>query len=342
MVQVLVVDDSVVQRELVVHLLQSDPNIQVIDTANNGLEAIKKINIKRPDIVLMDIHMPIMGGVEAIENIMSNHPLPIIVITSSTSPSEGKIAFEAMEAGAIAILDKKHFNPEHREEIIQTVKLMAEIKVVRRFKHLMRTKEQTVSLHKEKNIRIRLIGMGASTGGPNVLQEIFSKLQPPFPPIMVVQHIPETFLEGLVEWLKQTTHQKIKVAKNFESLEENNIYFVPSEYQGEIRSDDTGLRIQLNQSLAEGGHRPSATVLFRSMSKVIPQASLGVLLTGMGRDGAEGLKILREKGGITIAQDEKSSLIYGMPGEAVALNAAKFILDPQAIAEYINSIRHAK
>lgn len=344
MIRVLVVDDSAVQREIITHILQSDPLLQVIDTAVNGLEAIRKIEAKRPDIVIMDIHMPKMSGTEAIKNIMSIHPLPIIVVSSSCYPYETHLAFDAIEAGALAILDKAQFVPERYQEIIDTVKLMSEVKVVRRYPHLMKAKnpESVLKLDIEKPKEIQLIGIGASTGGPNVLQDIFDKLRTPFPPILVVQHIPATFLEGLIDWLIQSTKQQIRIAANSDVLEKDWIYFAPCEQQIGVETRLSELVVRLSQSTAENGHRPSASFLFRAMAKVIPQYSLGILLTGMGRDGADGLKVLRDRGGVTIAQDEKSSMIYGMPAEAVALGAAKYVLDPHSIAEFVNNIDREK
>lgn len=338
MIHVLVVDDSITQQEILCRVLQSDPNIKVVGTAFNGEEAIEKNRALKPDIITMDLNMPKMNGIEATRKIMNKNPVPIIIVSASNIQNETVQAFEAIDAGALTVLGKINFSEAQNKEIIETVKLMSEIKVIRRYSHLKRIAVKEKKIIKEnKNYTVELVAIGVSTGGPIVLQEIFTKLHPPFPPILVVQHIGADFLEGLVEWLKQTTHRQIKIASDFERLEKNWIYLAPNNYQMGIRSNT---QIALSKVEAENGHLPSASFLFKSIAKVAPKNALGILLTGMGKDGADGLKMMRDEGSHTIAQDKESSVIFGMPGEAVAIGAAEQELNPIMIAEYINSCLH--
>ncbi len=332
-------DDSIVQQELLLQVLQSDPDIKVVGTAFDGEEAIRKVQKLNPDIVTMDINMPKMDGIQATKKIMELHPVPIIIISSSLIQKETALAFEALDAGALVILDKIQFVEEQKKEIILTVKLMSEIKVVRRYRHNKNNiKKEKAIVQNTSNANIKLIAIGVSTGGPSVLQEMFLKLLHPFPPILVVQHIGEDFLEGLIEWLRQTTACQIKIAEDNELLEPNWIYFAPTGFQMGLRSIH---QISLSK-VKMNGHIPSVSFLFNSIAKMAPKNSLGVLLTGMGKDGADGLKLMRDKGAYTIAQDEESCIVYGMPREAVILGAAQQILNPEAIVNYINSCDYAK
>lgn len=338
MIRVLIVDDSITQQELLIKVLQSDPSIKVVGVAFNGEEGVRKTQSLKPDIIAMDLNMPVMNGIEATRKIMETNPTPIIIVSASNIQNEKLQAFEAMDAGALSILDKLNFSDTQNKEMIETIKLMSEIKVVRRYAHLRKNqiKEKKI-IKKEKGTYIDLIGIGVSTGGPNVLQIIFSKLKTPFPPILVVQHIAADFLEGLVEWLIQTTKCQVKIATDLEQLEKNWIYFAPNGYQMGITVNK---QIILNKVTVKSGHVPSASFLFKSIAKVSPKNSLGILLTGMGKDGADGLKMMRDEGSNTIAQDAESSIVYGMPAEAVALGAAEQELNPASIADYINGCSH--
>lgn len=331
-------DDSVTQQILLKHILQTDPEITVVGTASDGEEAVKKVESLLPDIVTMDIHMPKMNGIEATRRIMEKHPLPIVIVSSSCIEKETMDAFDAFEAGALTILDRINYTKDQAKEIVQTIKLMSEIKVVRRYPHLKKNPTKHTQLpNKNPKKTIRLIAIGVSTGGPIVLQSIFTKLNNKHAPILVVQHISADFLAGLVEWLKLTTHRQIKVAEHEEALLPNWIYFAPSNHQMGLKSPQ---QILLCKDKSESVHVPSVSFLFRSIASIDPEHALGILLTGMGRDGADGLKLMRDRGSRTIAQDETSSIIFGMPKEAIALGAAELQLNPDAIAAFINGIEY--
>lgn len=342
MIKVLIVEDSPVIREFLTVIINSDPQMQVIGTAADGEKALEAVRQCKPDIVTMDIHMPKMDGLEATRKIMETNPVPIVIVSGSVDIEEVKTTFRAMEAGAIAAVQRPKGigHPEHEStvtELIQTVKLMSEVKVVKRWARL-RQKETITAIppcaeSKELQVtrNIRLVAIGASTGGPPVLQTILSGLPKNFPvPVMIVQHIVPGFLRGFVEWLGQTTGFPVLEATQGKLLLPGNVYIAPDGVQMGV---SIGNRILLSRNETENGLCPSVSYLFSSVQKIFGAQAIGILLTGMGKDGAEELKLMRDWGAITIAQDEESSVVYGMPGEAVRLGGACHVLKPEQISE---------
>ncbi len=346
-IKVLVVEDSPVAQEFLVHILNSEPEIQVIGTANNGEEAVEAVKHKKPDVITMDINMPKMNGMEATRRIMETYPVPIVIVSAIWNPKEVETTFRAMEAGALACVSKPAGigHPDHEttaKELIQTVKLMSEVKVVRRWPHYRQVAAvPTISAPAEVNIgripaEIRIVAIGASTGGPPVLQTILSGLSKDFSvPILIVQHMAKGFTKGLVEWLAQSTGFPVHIAADGEYLLPGHAYIAPDGLHMKVESSN---RIALSKEEPEEGLRPSASYLFRSVSNVFGKNAVGVLLTGMGKDGAEELKSMREKGAVTIAQDKGSSVIFGMPGEAIKLDGATYVLSPDNIVEALKSL----
>ncbi|MCK4359954.1 MAG: chemotaxis response regulator protein-glutamate methylesterase [Candidatus Cloacimonetes bacterium] len=340
MIRVLVVEDSPVVQEFLVHILSSDPDIWVIGTANNGEEALEAVKRKKPDIITMDINMPKMNGLEATRKIMESLPTPIVIVSGSWDTKEVATTFRAMEAGALAIVPRPMGigHPDYEataKELIQTVKLMSEVKVVRRWPRrqleaVVPTVTPPVEVEPKRiKAKIRIVAIGASTGGPIALQTILSGLPKDFPaPVLIVQHIAEGFVQGLVEWLDQTSNMPVYVATHGEYILPGHIYIAPDKFHISVK---TGGRIALSKGECENGLRPSVSYLFRSIANVYGQNAAAVLLTGMGKDGAKELKLLKEKGAVTIAQDKESSVVHGMPGEAIRLGAATYILSPEKI-----------
>lgn len=339
MIRVLVVDDSATVREYLAYLLGEDPALEVIGTAHDGLEAVERAERLKPDVIVMDVHMPRMNGFEATRRIMERVPMPIVIVSASTSREEVALTFEALKAGAVTVVDKPGGpdHPKHAESarrLVETVKLMAEVKVVRRWPRRERPVPPSPPVAKLDRT-IRLIAMGASTGGPQVVAEILSRLPGDLAaPILVVQHIAPGFTEGLGEWLGQETRLTVKLAEPGESLRAGTVYLARDGFQMGVTKDG---RIRLTKEPAEDGFCPSASYLFQSVAETYGRSAIGILLTGMGRDGATGLKQLREAGGLTVAQDERSSVIFGMPGEAVRLGAAELVLPPGQISEMVRS-----
>ncbi|AFM22791.1 chemotaxis-specific protein-glutamate methyltransferase CheB [Desulfomonile tiedjei] len=355
MIKVLVVEDSPVALELLKHILSSDPEITVVGTATNGLEAVEFVQRERPDVVTMDIIMPKMDGFEATRQIMGTCPVPIVIVSASLVREEVEKTWRAVEAGAVAVLEKPRYvglgrTTEEGERLVQTVKLMSQVKVVRRWnkassavpapktslpspRPIAKPDRQIVPVSEQK---IKLVAIGASTGGPPVLQQIFSSLPLSFPaPILLVQHISPGFTHGFVDWLNRTATLQARLADDGERIIPGNIYVAPDGHQMKV---DAGGRIILTTEEAENGIRPSISYLFRSVAHAFGAKSMGILLTGMGRDGADELKTMRDKGALTIAQDKESSIVYGMPMEAVRLGAAQYSLPPDKIIDMLMKI----
>jgi two-component system, chemotaxis family, protein-glutamate methylesterase/glutaminase len=338
-IQVLVVEDSPVMCELLVHILNSDSELEVIATATDGAQAIEMVKQKKPDVVTMDLHMPNMDGIEAVRIIMENTPVPIVVVSGSSAAAEVAETFRALEAGALALVEKPFSSDsvksrEAAAKLVQTVKLMSEVKVVRRWnKRTLQPLSSLSTPNRAVTPFAQLIVMGASTGGPLVLQTILMGLAGKLSvPVLIVQHIANGFTAGFAEWLQQTAKLPVIVAVDGEQLLPGCVYIAPEELHIEIR---TGLRIKLSATAAENGHRPSVSYLFRSAAAVVGRGTIGVLLSGMGRDGAFELKSLRDCGATTIVQDAQTAVVPGMPGAAIELDAATHILAPEKIANLL-------
>ncbi len=350
MIRLLIVEDSAVVRELLQHIFSSDPDIQVIGAVTNGLEAVDFVSKVRPDVITMDIDMPKMGGFEATRKIMETTPVPIVILTASWDPNDVNKTWKAMEAGAVHALEKPLFigDIEQSTEIkslIQTVKLMSEVKVVRRWpkKTVPDSVEKKTISDKDNGIArldIDIVAIGASTGGPPAVKTILSALPENFPvPLLLVQHIAPNFSKSFVEWLDQAGPLKVKLALNGEKVLPGYVYVGPDQFH--MRVDRSG-RISLTQDKPENGLRPSVSYLFRSVAEVYGNRALGILLTGMGRDGAEELVLMKKKGATTIAQDKESSVVHGMPGEAIKLGGASLVLPPEKIAHMLVAFAHRR
>lgn len=351
MIRVLVVDDSPVAKELLLHILASDPDMQVVGTAKDGEEALTAVERMKPDIITMDIHMPKMNGLDASRRIMETHPTPIVVVSGSSEPQEMSTSFRALEAGAVAVVKRPAGigHADHgqtSEQLLRTVKAMSEVKVVRRWARPSHLAEgAAVSRPAEPELRpgaaaVRVIAFGASTGGPQVLQTIISALPADFGvPILVVQHIAPGFVRSFAEWLNRSTRLKVDIASDNEKIRPGHVYIAPDGWHMQVVLPGT---ISLSAALPVNGLRPSVGFLFRSLAAAYGQQALAVLLTGMGKDGAEELRLIKEKGGITIAQDEGSSVVYGMPGEAIRLGGATYVFPAARIAGALLTLAHRK
>lgn len=337
MIRVLIVEDSRVAQEILVHVLSSDPAIQVVGIVGDGASALQAAQAKRPDVITMDIHMPGMDGFAATRAIMENAPTPIVIVSASTGATSVESTFQAMEAGALAVVHRPPGlgHPDYAaaaHELVWTIKTMSEIKVVRRYAwaRANRVDSMPPAARVGAGGEIELVAIGASTGGPPVLHTILSLLPSDLPiPLLIVQHIAPGFVEGFVEWLNGVTGFPLQVATHGTRPLPGHGYVAPDGYQMGV---EAGPRIVLRREAEDNGLRPSVAYLFRSMARVLGPNGAGVLLSGMGRDGAQELKELRDRGGVTIVQDEASSIVHGMPGEAIRLGAAKYILPPESIA----------
>lgn len=339
-IRVLIVDDSAVSRDYLRYIFESAGSFEVVGTAGNGKEAIERCAALRPDVITMDLRMPVMDGLEATRRIMEAHPTPVVVVSATLSPDEVGGSFAALQAGAVTTVMKpralNHPDAEHdHRQLLDTVRLMAEVRVVRR-----RARRdsgappgptpQVEAPARERGGPVELVAIGASTGGPPVLSRILGRLPADFAaPVVVVQHITPGFLDGMVSWLSEVTPLRVSVGSEGELLEPGRVYFGPDGHHVGVTARGT---LRLSSAPPEYGVRPAAAHLFRSAAAAYGARSVGVILTGMGRDGAQELRAIQDRGGVTIAQDQDSSVVWGMPGEAVRLGVTDHILDPEAIA----------
>jgi two-component system chemotaxis response regulator CheB len=336
MIRVLVVEDSPTVQRLLVAILESDPEIQVIGTAANGEEAVRRAITLKPDLITMDIKMPVMDGLEATRQIMATCPTPIVIVTGSSESSTLPITFNAMRAGALDVIQKpvglrhENFKSIHKR-LVTAVKLLAGVKVFRRDA----TPPGNSPGSAGGNFRVRsrasskqrgftIVAIGASTGGPAALQSLLKALPSHFPlPVVVAQHMSPGFTKGLVRWLQMTSELRLKMAQDAERLLPGTVYFAPDQHHLLLRDR---LTLGLSQAAPVKHVRPSVNVLFESVARTHGATAVGVLLTGMGDDGAAGLKAIHDRGGLTLVQDEATSVVYGMPRAAVELGAADQIL----------------
>ena len=348
MIRVLLVDDSLLTLHILQMLLSRSPGIQVVGTAANGKEALELMPTLNPDVVCTDLHMPIMDGLEFTCKVMANYPRPILVVSVSVEPGSPNV-FRLLEAGAVEVYPKPRdiLNGDMDKlanELASKIRILAGVRVYRHRNKAPAVKPVPTSggmshppdslLHPQ--VSLRMVVIGASTGGPQALREILARLPANFPlPVVCVQHIGNTFLSEMVTWLAEICPLLVRKATHGEIPQPGVVYFAPEDAHLEL--DDGGC---FALSLAEpfDGHRPSVTVTMLSAAHCFGGGTVGVLLTGMGRDGADGMASIAAAGGITIAQDEASCVVYGMPKEAVARGMVQHILPLEQIAPALEAL----
>jgi len=342
MIRVMIAEDSASARVLLQHVLEDDGRFEVAGAAENGKAAVEMAERLRPDVILMDVYMPHVDGLEATRQIMEKVPTPIVMTSASFTSDETALTFAALEAGALTIVEKpmRPSDPDFPRaagHLALTLRMMSEVRVVRRWPRRAPAPPPAPPIALDR--RIDALAIGVSTGGPNVLAEILGSLPADLGfPVFVVQHMALGFMDGFVRWLAKKTVLKVKVAEVNEWVRRGTIYIAPDDAHLLV---EPGGRISLSGDAAEDGFRPSASRLFRSVAASYGGSAMGVILTGMGHDGASGLLALRRAGGLTVAQDEASCVVFGMPGEAIRLGAAEQILPPPGIADLIRSLARA-
>ncbi len=340
-VRVLVVEDSLTVRKRLCEVLARDPGVEVVGEAGDGRRAIELCQELRPDIITLDMMLPVMSGLAATEYIMAHCPTPILVVSASTNRGEIFKTYEALAAGAVDVLEKPRGDEadgEWEQRFISTVKLVARILVIThvraRLKPSLRPDAYVSSITQSPTRRIEAVAIGASTGGPAAIVDLLRGLPPEFSlPLLFVLHISSVFSGGFADWLDGQTGRRVAFAKDGEPLASavGRVVMAPPEMHLVLR----GGRFRLTRDPERHSCRPSVDVLFESVASELGPAAAGCLLTGMGRDGAAGLLQIRRAGGMTIAQDEATSVIYGMPREAVLLGAAERVLPLDGIARAI-------
>jgi two-component system chemotaxis response regulator CheB len=332
MIRVVLAEDSDTCRALLSAVLEREPQLHIVGQASDGEAAVALTERLRPNVVVMDANMPVMDGFAATRHIMLRCPTPIVIVSAVLDTAAVNSSMRALQAGALTLLPKP-MSPaadgfdQLAAQFASTVRAMADVKVVRRFNpHHMSSSPPPVPLAAawDNRTRIRAIGIGASTGGPAALQRVLSDMPAALPvPVLVVQHIANGFVEGLASWLEAVTPFKVKVAEHGELLQPGCVYLAPDDRHLAVTRAGC---VELLRTAAVGGFRPSATVLFASLSETYGAGALGVILTGMGQDGMEGLRELHRAGATVIAQDEATSVVFGMPAAAVEAGLAHSVL----------------
>lgn len=345
MLRILIIEDSSVVAMLLKAIFQQEADMQVVGHASDGREGVQMAHDLKPDVITMDIRMPVMDGFEATRMIMADNPTPIVVVSSSVDDEELRITFRAIEEGALAVMEKPRgfTHPDFeaiRRDLVDTVRAMAGVRMFRRHKF---ERPRDVDIYEtaiqQRTKAYELVAIGCSTGGPQVLQRILSLLPVGFPvPIVVTQHISKGFVGGLVAWLGGNTLLNVKLAAHGEALQAGTVYFAPDDCHLLVTRGPSGLTASLNQDAPCNGFRPSASPLFKSAAQTCKNRAVGLLLTGMGADGADGLLALRRAGGHTLVQDEESAVVYGMPGAAIALDAVDQVVALDKMPAYLSSI----
>lgn len=337
-IRVLLVEDSPVQMQLLTFILEEAGEFDIVGTAADGVEAVERTGALRPDIVLMDCHMPRANGIEATQRIMERFPTPIVIVSASLQPDDVQLTFEAIKSGALAVMSKPpaFSSPDHerqKAEMLTTLRLMAEVKVVgrrivKRPELVFTQKAPAVSPY-----RMDILAIAGSTGAPSVIADILTKAAPALNcPVLIVQHIARGFIAGFGGWLAQKSGLAVTLPMDGAPALPRHVYLAPDDAHMGIDRDG---RIRLSNSPPEDGFQPSASHLFRSVAKAYGAHAMGVLLTGMGRDGASGLLDMQNAHGLTAVQDEASCIVFGMPREAIRLGAAQHVLSPANLAALI-------
>lgn len=341
-IRVLVADDSLTVRKRLCEILQADPEIEVVGEAGDGRQAIERCAMDRPDVVTMDMMMPVMSGLAATEFIMAHCPTPILIVSSSANRGDLHQTYDALAAGAVDVIEKI---PNGRSddcwtrEFVATVKLVSRIRVTSRPWTAARAAASLAprSANPGRTPRTEVVVIGASTGGPTAVATVLHGLPASFAlPIIVVVHIGAPFADMLAEWLDEHTARPVRVAVDCESVAAaaGQVLVAVADRHVVVR----GGMVRLVDGAERYSCRPSVDVLFESVATEYGAAAAACLLTGMGRDGAAGLYQIRAAGGLTIAQDEATSVVWGMPGEAVALGAADLVLPLDRIGPQLAAI----
>jgi two-component system chemotaxis response regulator CheB len=341
LIRVLVVDDSPLMCKILTNMMNCDPQILVVAVAINGKEAVDLVPSLKPDIITMDMDMPVMDGFEATKQIMAYHPTPVLIVASTVFKTGMERVFKAISHGALDVIDKSELelvgNRKSGEALIAKIKFLTGVRVMDRPLVKSRNERPITDLKApRKDGSDKIVTIVASTGGPQALLEILKRLPGDFPcGIAIVQHITSGFLPGLVDWLTKECKIRVKIGEDSEEIQPGVAYIAPDNVQ--MRVEDGG-KIILSDEPAYKGHRPSGDLLLESVAKTYGKGSVAAILTGMGRDGVMGMKAIKQFHGKTIAQDEKSCVVFGMPKVAIEMNVIDKVLSLGKIAEEIVSM----
>ena len=336
MIRVLIVDDSSFMRQELTRIIASDPEIEVVGTAFDGVQALKKAEQLKPDVITLDIEMPQMDGLTALKHLMISNPTPVVVISSITQRGAEQ-TFEAMRLGAVEIIAKPSGTisldiKQQSNIIIAKIKAAAKVDCSK-FKKVADITPSTETKNKIKPSTKKecshIVAIGVSTGGPNTLLNIIPKLPDDLPAcILIVQHMPPVFTKSFAQRLNNVSNLYVQEAEDQNYLQDGTVYVAPG---GLHMTVTRRKKIEIGEEPSDTLHRPSVDVMMNSVADIFSDNVTGIILTGMGKDGSEGLKKLHDKGAKTIGESEKTAVVYGMPREAKEIGAVDYVLDNNLI-----------
>lgn len=348
-IKVLIVDDSAIVRQTLTSILSEDPEIEVQGVASDPLIAAEKIHLALPDVISLDVEMPRMDGLTFLQKIMSQHPIPVVVC-SSLAEEGSETALRALEYGAVEVIEKprlgaKKFLEEARVRICDAMKAAAQARLKpRQFFHpdippkltadamLAKAKARSESMLRTTE---RVVAVGASTGGTEALRSMLEALPPDTPGIVIVQHMPENFTRAFAQRLDTICRVSVKEAENNDTVLRGRALIAPGNHHILLKRSGARYYVEVKDGPLVSRHRPSVDVLFRSAARYAGQNAVGIIMTGMGDDGAKGLLEMKEAGAVTIAQDEESCVVFGMPKKAIELGAVDKVVPLDALSDAI-------
>ncbi len=336
-IKILIIDDSAMVRKVFSQVLDKEKDMEVVGTAPDPVIGRDKIVYLKPDIIILDIEMPKMDGLTFLKKLMKHYPLPVIIV-SSLAAQGSKIALEAIESGAMEVLKKPGTSfsvKDMGEQLVEKVRAVSRAKLNKKIEITKRKEINIVNRIPSRHITSnKVIVIGASTGGTEAIKNVLIRLPAEVPPILIVQHMPEGFTEAFAQRLNSLCGFEVREAKNNDVLQNNLALLAPGNKHLVLKKTNA-YRVEVKDGPLVHHQRPAVEVLFKSVAKYAGKNAIGVILTGMGKDGAEGLLDMRSMGAYTIAQDEKSSVVYGMPKEAMDIGAVCKVLPVDKIAEEI-------
>jgi len=353
-VKVLIIDDSAVMRKFLTDTLSRSNEIEVVATAIDATIAARKINTLNPDVITLDVEMPGMDGLTFLQKLMISNPVPAIMVSSLTAKGTST-AVKALEIGAFDIIGKPQFDKQEStsefahdliEKVIaaghtkKTIKKRVPVKLEVEQKYSADVILSKAEMANKNKPTEKVIAIGASTGGTEVIDQILVNLPTGCPGIVITQHMPEKFTEAFANRVNGKAKIYVKEAKNGDRLLTDIALIAPGGKHMLLKSDRNGYWVEINDGLPVNRHKPSVDVMFRSVSKFAGDSAIGIICTGMGNDGAAGLFEMKNAGAYTIAQNEESCVVFGMPKEAIKLNAADMVTDIDGIINYIKKICH--
>lgn len=339
-IRVLIVDDSKTIRELLRRILSQDPEIEIVGQAEDPFQAEAQLIHAKPDVITLDVHMPGMTGVQWLEKLLPRSPIPVVMITS-LQLQDGNEVFRALELGAVDYIQKPALN-----EITEVSPIIREkIKEAAKAKVRPNVAKPSQNIFSGKSVQFKhglVLAIGASTGGTEALREVLIRMPAQIPPTVIVQHIPPVFSKAFADRLNSLCPFEVKEAQNGDAVHENRVLIAPGGAQMKIVKKNSGLFVEINDDLPINRHKPSVDYLFNSVASILGKKAIGVILTGMGSDGAKGLLNMRTSGARTLSQNESSSIVYGMPKAAWEIGGSEEAISLEQMASKIVEIGSAK